>query len=66
MVHPPGTPGTICPYSGVLGDDSDFTHPDDIAAAKEVVAYGRPCRRRGDPSRHVSPGSPGRLPATSF
>lgn len=39
MTHPPGTPGTICPYSGVLGEDSDFMHPDDIAAAKEVVAH---------------------------
>ena len=39
MTHPPGTPGTICPYSGVLREDSDFTHPDDIAAAKEVMAH---------------------------
>ena len=39
MTHAPGTPGTICPYSGTLADDSDFTHPDDIAAAKEVVAH---------------------------
>ena len=40
MAHAPGTPGTICPYSGTLADDSDFTYPDDIAAAKEVVAHG--------------------------
>jgi hypothetical protein len=39
MIHAPGTSGTICPYSGALADDSDFTHPDDIAAAKEVVAH---------------------------
>jgi hypothetical protein len=39
MTHAPGTPGTICPYSGNLAEDSDFTHPDDIAAAKEVVAH---------------------------
>jgi hypothetical protein len=39
MTHAPGTPGTICPYSGTPADDSDFTHPDDIAAAKEVVAH---------------------------
>ncbi len=39
MTHAPGTPGTICPYSGTLADDSDFTHPDDIAAAKDVVAH---------------------------
>lgn len=39
MTHMPGTPGTICPYSGVLDDDSNFTHPDDFAAAKAVVAH---------------------------
>lgn len=39
MTHPPGTPGTTCPYSGVFGEDSEFMHPDDIAAAKEVVAH---------------------------
>lgn len=39
MTHAPGTPGTTCPYSGVRADDNDFTHPDDIAAAREVVAH---------------------------
>ncbi|UPJ57014.1 hypothetical protein [Bradyrhizobium sp. 192] len=39
MTHAPGTPGTICPYSGVKAEDGAFTHPDDIAAAKEVVAH---------------------------
>jgi hypothetical protein len=39
MTHAPGTPGTICPYSGTVDKDSNFTHPDDIAAAKEVVAH---------------------------
>ena len=39
MTHAPGTPGTVCPYSGNLAEDSDFTHPDDVAAAKEVVAH---------------------------
>jgi hypothetical protein len=39
MTHPPGTPGTVCPYSGVLDDDENFTHPDDLAAAKEIVAH---------------------------
>jgi hypothetical protein len=39
MTHPPGTPGTICPYSGISDEDANFTHPDDIAAAKEVVAH---------------------------
>lgn len=39
MKHSPGTPGTICPYSGISDEDANFTHPDDIAAAKEVVAH---------------------------
>jgi hypothetical protein len=39
MTHMPGTPGTICPYSGVSDNDNAFTHPDDIAAAREVVAH---------------------------
>jgi hypothetical protein len=39
MTHAPGRPGTTCPYSGLRADDSDFTHPDDIAAAREVVAH---------------------------
>ena len=39
MTHPLGTPGTICPDSGTSDEDSNFTHPDDIAAAKEVVAH---------------------------
>lgn len=39
MTHAPGTPGTVCPYSGVLDDDENFTHPDDLAAAKEIVAH---------------------------
>ncbi len=39
MKHPPGTPGTICPYSGTLDEDENFTHPDDLAAALEVVTH---------------------------
>jgi len=39
MTNAPGTPGTICPYSGILADDNELTHPDDLAAAKEVVAH---------------------------
>jgi hypothetical protein len=39
MSHMPGTPGTICPYSGTLDEDDAFTHPDDVAAAQEVVAH---------------------------
>src|SRR5437763_99212 len=39
MTHIPGTPGTICPYSGFADEDDAFTHPDDIVAAREVVAH---------------------------
>lgn len=39
MKHPPGTPGTICPYSGTADEDDNFMHPDDVAAAREVVAH---------------------------
>ncbi len=39
MTHVPGTPGTVCPYSRVLGDDSAFNHPDDVAAARDIVAH---------------------------
>lgn len=37
MRHEPGTPGTICPYSGILADDDAFTHPDDLKAALAIV-----------------------------
>lgn len=33
----PGTPGTVCPYSGVRADDAEFTHPDDRKAALKIV-----------------------------
>jgi hypothetical protein len=39
MTHMPGTPGTICPYSGVLDEDNAFTHPDDVAAVRDIVAH---------------------------
>jgi hypothetical protein len=39
MKHMPGTPGTVCPYSGVCDDDDAFTHPDDRLAAQQVVAH---------------------------
>jgi hypothetical protein len=35
----PGSPQTICPYSGVVGDDQAFTHPDDHKAALELVKH---------------------------
>jgi hypothetical protein len=39
MTRMPGTPGTRCPYSGLEDEDSAFTHPDDIEAAKAVVSH---------------------------
>ena len=39
MSHLPGTPGTVCPYSGIKDEDAAFIHPDDVAAAKAVVAH---------------------------
>jgi hypothetical protein len=39
MKHAPGTPGTVCPYSGVRADDSEFEHPDDRKAAIKVVEH---------------------------
>lgn len=35
--YAPGTPGTVCPYSGIRADDSEFTHPDDRKAAVKIV-----------------------------
>lgn len=33
----PRSKQTVCPYSGVIADDGDFTHPDDVKAAVEMV-----------------------------
>lgn len=33
----PGTPGTVCHYSGVRADDEQFMHPDDRKAAMKIV-----------------------------
>lgn len=33
----PRSQETVCPYSGVVGADGDFTHPDDVKAAVAVV-----------------------------
>ncbi len=30
---------TVCPYSGVVAEDSEFTHPDDVQAAVEKVSH---------------------------
>jgi hypothetical protein len=39
MTHAPGIPETVCPYSGVVAADNDFTHPDDMAAGLKVVEH---------------------------
>lgn len=39
MKYAPGTPGTVCPYSGVRADDAEFIHPDDRKAAIKTVEH---------------------------
>jgi len=39
MKHEPRTKLTVCPYSGVIADDDEFTHPDDVKAALEIVKH---------------------------
>lgn len=35
----PGSPQTVCPYSGIVADDEEFTHPDDRKAAIEIAQH---------------------------
>lgn len=35
----PGSEQTVCPYSGVVADQQDFTHPDDLKAVHKVVEH---------------------------
>lgn len=35
----PGSPQTVCPYSGVVAEDKEFTHPDDRKAAIEIAKH---------------------------
>lgn len=35
----PGSPQTVCPYSGIVEADQAFTHPDDQKAALELVKH---------------------------
>lgn len=35
----PGSSQTVCPYSGIVADDEEFTHPDDRAAAIEIAKH---------------------------
>lgn len=39
MKQAPGSPKTVCPYSGTVAEDAAFTHPDDIRAATETVKH---------------------------
>jgi hypothetical protein len=39
MKQPPGSPFTVCPYSGVIAEDSEFTHPDDTKAGLKLVEH---------------------------
>lgn len=39
MKHVPGSPQTVCPYSGTIAEDAEFTHPDDIKAATALVKH---------------------------
>lgn len=39
MKQEPGQPKTVCPYSGQIADDDHFIHPDDRAAAIEMVRH---------------------------
>ena len=35
----PHSPQTVCPYSGVVGDDNEFTHPSDVEAAFKAIKH---------------------------
>jgi hypothetical protein len=35
----PGSPQTVCPYSGIVDEDQAFTHPDDRKAALELAKH---------------------------
>lgn len=35
----PRSKETVCPYSGVIAADAEFTHPDDVKAAREIVQH---------------------------
>lgn len=39
MKHPPRSPKTVCPYSGIVAPDQEFTHPDDLKAAIEIAKH---------------------------
>ena len=35
----PGSTRTVCPYSGVIAADDEFTHPEDVKAALKIVEH---------------------------
>jgi hypothetical protein len=39
MKLPPRSKQTVCPYSGTIADDQDFTHPHDVKAATNLVGH---------------------------
>ncbi len=39
MTHRPGILETVCPYSGIVGPDDDFTHPGDLAASMKIIEH---------------------------
>src|SRR6476646_6968409 len=39
MKNEPRSSRTVCPYSGVIADDQEFTHPGDVKAALAVVEH---------------------------
>ena len=39
MKQPPRSKQTVCPYSGIIAEDQDFTHPDDVKAAQKLVEH---------------------------
>ena len=39
MRREPGPGQTVCPYSGVMADDEEFTHADDIEAVKKHALW---------------------------
>jgi hypothetical protein len=39
MMQPSGSRRTVCPYSGTIGADDEFTHPNDKKAALKIVEH---------------------------
>lgn len=39
MKQQPGSTKTVCPYSGVIAEDDQFTHPDDRDAALDSIGH---------------------------